>query len=339
MLNARNSMVLHTLWLPVLGGLLVIGTLSACGDGPVPTATSKATTTPVLAVMPTQAPTHTSPKKPTPTQLPMPTLGSVGAEEIEAVMPTQAPTHTSPKKPTPTQLPMPTLGSVGAEEIEDDLDALLDGVIEIDAPGVPGPLCVYGSEAFPVIVGRVSGYGTKAFPASSILRAPVVAAGRRQAGRIVALGHDGYFARATLESLDTGRLIKNALHWAAGGGPSGPRIGVVGVAELHSWLKEGGYDVVEASLTPNSLETVDVVAVVMWNQGMPEIEALSAFVDGGGGLVTAVTGWGWAQLHPDLDLINDYTGNRLLTPVGIQWANAWLARTSPGGLRGRWIIP
>ena len=297
MLNARNSMVLHTRWLPVLGGLLVIGTLSACGDGPVPTATSKATTTPVLAVMPTQTPTHTSAKKPTP----------------------------------PTQLPMPTLGSVGAEEIEDDLDALLDGVIEIDAPGVPGPLCVYGSEAFPVIVGRVSGYGTKAFPASSILRAPVVAAGRRQAGRIVALGHDGYFARATLESLDTGRLIKNALHWAAGGGPSGPRIGVVGVAELHSWLKEGGHDVVEASLTPNSLETVDVVAVVMWNQGMPEIEALSAFVDGGGGLVTAVTGWGWAQLHPDLDLINDYTGNRLLTPVGIQWANAWLARTSPGG--------
>ena len=174
MLNARISRVLHTRWLPVLGGLLVIGTLSGCGDGPVPTATSKATTTPVLAVMPTQTPTHTS-----------------------------------AKKPTPTQLPMPTLGSVGAEEIEDDLDALLDGVIEIDAPGVPGPLCVYGSEAFPVIVGRVSGYGTKAFPASSILRAPEVAAGRRQAGRIVALGHDGYFARATLESLDTGRLIKN----------------------------------------------------------------------------------------------------------------------------------
>ena len=296
MLNARSRTVLHTRWLLVLGGLLVIGTLSACGEGPVPTATSKATTTPVLAVMPTQTPTHTS-----------------------------------AKKPTPTQLPMPTLVSVEAEEIEDDLDALLDGVIEIDAPGVPGPLCVYGSEAFPVIVGRVSGYGTRAFPASSILRAPVVAAGRRQAGRIVALGHDGYFARATLESLDTGRLIKNALDWAAGGGPSSPRIGVVGVAELRSWLKEGGHDVVEASLTPNSLETVDVVAVVMWNQGMPETEALSAFVDGGGGLVTAVTGWGWAQLHPDLDLINDYTGNRLLAPVGIQWANAWLARTSPGG--------
>ena len=230
---------------------------------------------------------------------------------------------------------MPTLGSVGAEEIEDDLDALLDGVAEIGAPGVPGPLCVYGSEAFPVIVGRIRGYSSRVFPVNvhsdSIVHAPVVAAGRWQAGRIVALGHDGYFARATLESLDTGRLIVNALHWAAGGEPSGPRIGVVGAAELHTWLKESGHDVVEASLTPNSLGTVDVVAVVMWNQSMPEIEALSAFVRNGGGLVTAVTGWGWAQLHPDLDLINDYAGNRLLTPVGIQWANAWLARTSPEG--------
>ena len=226
---------------------------------------------------------------------------------------------------------MPTLGPVRAEEIEDDLDTLLDGVAEIGAPGVPGPLCVYGSEAFPVIVGRIRGYGSRVSPVSSIVHAPVVAAGRWQAGRIVALGHDGYFTRATLKSLDTGRLIVNALHWAAGGEPSGPRIGVVGAADLHAWLKEGGHDVVEASLTPNSLGTVDVVAVVMWNQSTPEIESLSAFVRDGGGLVTAVTGWGWAQVHPDLDLNNDYAGNRLLTPVGIRWADASLARTSPGG--------
>ena len=223
------------------------------------------------------------------------------------------------------------LGPVGAEEIEDNLDALLDGVAEIGAPGVPGPLCVYGSEAFPVIVSRIRGYGSTAIPVSGIVHAPVVAAGRWQAGRIVALGHDGYFARATLEALDTGRLIVNALYWAAGGEPPGPRIGVVGAGELHTWLKEYGHDVVEASLTPNSLGTVDVVAVVMWNQSMPEIEALSAFVRDGGGLVTAVTGWGWAQLHPDLGLTNDFAGNRLLTPVGIRWADAELARTSPGG--------
>ena len=100
---------------------------------------------------------------------------------------------------------------------------LLDGVAEIGAPGVPGPLCIYGSEAFPVIVGAIGD-----------VRAPVMAAGRWQAGRIVALGHDGYFNRPTLESLDTGRLMVNALHWSAGGEPSGTRIGVVGAADLRT---------------------------------------------------------------------------------------------------------
>ena len=208
----------------------------------------------------------------------------------------------------------------GAEDTEDDIGALLDGVGEIGAPGVPGPLCIYGSEAFPVIVGAIGE-----------VRAPVMAAGRWQAGRIVALGHDGYFTRPTLQSLDTGRLIVNALHWSAGGEPSGPRIGVVGAAELRTWLKEGGHDVVEVSLTPDSLGAVDVVAVVMWNQRSRELDALSKFVRDGGGLVTAVTGWGWAQLHPHLDLVSDYAGNRLLAHVGIRWSHDYLGRTSPEG--------
>ena len=287
--------ILLTRRLAVLGVLLVISTLSACDDSSAPTPMTRGATTSVPEVTPAQTPTPT-------------------AISFTTSTPTSTPTATQ------TQVSVPTLGFVGAEAIEDDLDALLNGVAEIGAPGVPGPLCVYGSEAFPVIGGGIGG-----------VRAPVVAAGRWEAGRIVALGHDGYFARATLESLDTGRLIANALHWAAGEGPAGPRIGVVGEAGLHAWLKDTGHDVVEASLTPNSLGSVDVVAVVMWNQSMPEIEALSAFVRDGGGLVTAVTGWGWAQLHPDLDLARDYAGNRLLAHLGIRWANDRLARTSPEG--------
>lgn len=58
----------------------------------------------------------------------------------------------------------------------DDLNVLLDGVAEIGAPGVPGPLCVYGPSAFPVIVGAADG-----------VRAPVVAAAHWSAGRVVAL--------------------------------------------------------------------------------------------------------------------------------------------------------
>ena len=207
----------------------------------------------------------------------------------------------------------------------DDLDALLAGVTEIGAPGAPGPLCVYGRRAFPVIAGATAG-----------VHVPVVAAGRWERGRVVMLGHGGYFDRATLDTADTGRFMTNALHWAAGeDNQARPRIGVVsdvGKGELRGWLTAAGQDAVEVALTPGSLRAVDVVAVEMWNQGVPERRALQAFVRGGGGLVTASIGWGWAQLHPDLDLVNDYAGNRLLRPVGIQWADFdWLDRTSDEG--------
>lgn len=208
----------------------------------------------------------------------------------------------------------------------DDLDALLAGVAEIGAPEVPGPLCVYGPEAFPVIVGRTL---------AGSIRAPVVAAGRWQAGRVVVLGHGGYFDRATLDTADTGRLITNALRWAADeGAEAGPRIGVVsdvGRGELRAWLQQAGHDATEVRLTQESLRSVDVVALDIWNQSVPELDALSSYVRAGGGLVTASTGWGWAQLHPDLNLVNDYAGNRLLASVGIQWPYDWLERTSQAG--------
>ena len=113
--------------------------------------------------------------------------------------------------------------------------------------------------------------------------------------------------------------------------PSDPRIGVVGATELRKYLRKGGHDVVEVSLTPDSLETVDVVAVVLWSQRSRELGVLSEFVRDGGGLVTAVTGWGWAYLHPDLDLVSDYVGNQLLAHVGIRWSHDYLIRTSPEG--------
>ena len=200
------------------------------------------------------------------------------------------------------------------------LDALLQGVTEIGAPGVPGPLCVYGSETFPVIVGAIRG-----------VRAPVVAAGSWGEGRVVALGHGAYFERAQLEGLDTGRLITNALHWVAGESPAEPRIGVVAAPELLAWLKEAGQDAIKASLADDSLGSVDVVAVDIWNQSPAEIEALSSFVSNGGGMVAATTGWGWAQLHPRHDLVSEFAGNRLLGRVGIRWAHDWLERTSAEG--------
>ena len=126
---------------------------------------------------------------------------------------------------------MLAFGGSGSFASEHDVEFLLDGVAEIGAPGVPGWLCVYGPDAFPVVVGATVTTGVlsrQAYEftgATGLLHAPAVAAGRWQEGRIVALGHDGYFKRATIETGDTGRLLTNALQWAAGENTT-PRVGV-----------------------------------------------------------------------------------------------------------------
>jgi len=207
-----------------------------------------------------------------------------------------------------------------AERTLNDGHALLEGVAEVDAPGLPGNLCVYGPGAFPVAVGG-SGAG----------RAAVVAASRWESGRVVAFGHDGYLHRRALETADTGRLMTNVLRWASASGRESPRIGVVDAAELRGWLVEAGHDAVEAELTEESLGKVDVVALRLWYTSERELEALSAFVRAGGGMVAANTGWGWAQIFARMDLAVDYAGNKLLRDVGIGWGGTYLRRTSANG--------
>ncbi len=193
---------------------------------------------------------------------------------------------------------------------------LLAGVRRIAAPGVPGPLCAYGG-AEPVVVGDAGG-GT---------RLPVVVTSRLGAGRVVAFGHDGYLAPATLASADTGRLMLNALSWA--GRRSRPRVALVGQAGLAAWLRAQGWTADEVGF--DGLAGHEVLVFAPWAQSAAELAAVSAFVRGGGGLVAAVTGWGWAQLNPEQDLRRDFVGNRLLAAAGIQWPNDWLGETDPAG--------
>ncbi len=183
---------------------------------------------------------------------------------------------------------------------------------------------MYGPDALPVVVGS--------FHDAPSVRAPVVAAGRWQSGRVVVFGHDGYFRRATLGTADTGRLLTNALFWVTGeAGGANPRIGVVGAPEVRDWLGRGGFTAVATTLTAESLRTVDVVALVMWDQSVREIEALRAFVRGGGGLLAAATPWAWEDQNRHLNLVGGYAGNQLLAPVGIQWASGRLQPTSRNG--------
>lgn len=211
-------------------------------------------------------------------------------------------------------------------QVDEDIALLLDGVKEIGAPGVPGPLCVFGNNAFPVVVGNV---GTDVY-------APVVAAAYAGKGRVVAFGHDGYFSAETLAVADTGRLMVNAFRWAAGA-KAGPdaKIGVRGSPELAAYLNRQGFETVDLveKTWPKLLGLCAVVYVTSHGLSDEETAALQDYIAGGGGLVTGGLGWGWQQLNPMNDVRTEHPGNKLLAKAGILWADGYFNRTSENGYK------
>ncbi|MBC7286627.1 MAG: hypothetical protein H5T86_00990 [Armatimonadetes bacterium] len=202
-----------------------------------------------------------------------------------------------------------------------DLDALLDGVREIAAPGVPGTLCVFGDNAFAVVVGR-SG---RAFE-------PVVAACRIGKGRAVGFGHDGYLGQGALDVADTGRLMLNAVRWAAAK-PS-PRVAVRGLQELLAFFREHGLpaEPLDGDDWLERLGDYDVLCIHAGGLPMPDqAPQLVKYLRSGGGLITAHTGWGWLQLSPGKCLATDFPATQLLAPGGLIWGDGTLNRTSAKG--------
>lgn len=205
-----------------------------------------------------------------------------------------------------------------------DEAALLAGVSQIAAPGVPGPLCVFGGKAVVVAAG---GAGKES-------REPVVAAGRMGSGRVVAFGHNGYFDAGGLAVGDTGRLMTNAVRWAAGPAKTAPRVAVYKQKALAAFLGKQGLAVtaVEGEGWQDKLKTSDVFCACPADLSADaDIAAVAKFASAGGGLIAADLGWGWLQLHPGKNLLADHPGNRLLAPAGIVWADGTLDRTSASG--------
>ena len=208
-----------------------------------------------------------------------------------------------------------------------DLKAMLEGVSKITAPGVPGPLCVFGDSAFPVVVGGAHG----------AMREPVVAAARMGKGRIVAFGHNGYFGTQALATDDTGRLMVNLVRWSAGAGGAsaqGPQVGAHGAKELSAFLTEKRIKttVIDGADWLGRLGECDVLLLNPHTLSrQEEFAAVRDFVEKGGGLIVSDTGWGWLQLNPGKSLLTDHAGNRLLAPAGIVWTDGTLEQTVKGG--------
>lgn len=189
-----------------------------------------------------------------------------------------------------------------------DRSALIQGVAELGATGVPGGVCAFGPQAFAVIAGKD---GKKAL-------LPVVAAARWEKGRVVAFGHNGYIGY-----LDHGggAMLVNAARWVVGDASSTkPKIGVYGNAALLAHLKSAGFDAesLEGKNWNTRLSGMRAVFIDAHKIQPEDIEKLARYVRNGGGLVTAATGWGWLYGGKDKSLLaTEFAGNKLLEPAGL----------------------
>jgi hypothetical protein len=209
---------------------------------------------------------------------------------------------------------------------DNDVKPLLKGVLEIAAPGIPGPLCVFGDTAFAVV----------AADTSNSSQAPVVAAARMGQGKVIAFGHTDYLNPHTLAKADTVRLMLNAIYWAGRKTTNNNdiQVGVYKDTNLRSYLQEQGLKAQEIGddRLEDLLETVEVLCVYPAKlSNNSEIETIRAFIRRGGGLVAADLGWGWLQLNRGKTLQSDHPGNQLLVSAGIMWADGYLRKTGDNG--------
>ena len=208
----------------------------------------------------------------------------------------------------------------GSKKIaEDDILFLTKGVEGIPQSGVPGPLCVFGDNAAAVIAGK-----------NGNQLAPVLAAAKFGKGRVVAFGHGGYLSSDMFsKSPDCERLAKNILDWL-GNNRKEVRIAVVDNSKLADHLTSLDYDVQALRNLTDPEATGKFQILIMDAARLPEdqVRRITKFIDNGGGLLTAMLGWGWLQVSGKTDLKTEMMGNVLLGPMGIVWADGYLGTTT-----------
>lgn len=209
--------------------------------------------------------------------------------------------------------------SVGgpATDTARDAAALLEGVTSIPPVGTVGQVAVWGEGAFAVVLGN-----------EGRSRVPIVGAGVLGRGRVMAWAH-GYGSAGAAARLSTGRLLANSCRWASG------RTEQVKVALLDSDLAEyltgqgmqaakieGGEKIAE------QLKGASVLLCGRADLSEPEVRAIRAFVEGGGGFMCFTCPWGWSQVRHKP--VTELPLNRVLTPAGLALTDGYAEPTRDG---------
>lgn len=224
-----------------------------------------------------------------------------------------AKTAVEPAKPPAVEL-------LNIETIQQYRRELLDGVTEITTTGIPGPLCVFGPTAFPVVVDTADKRLTV-----------LVAAADWNRGRVVAFPHPGYLSDSIADE-GTVRLLMNCIHWAARKAEQRQQPirvavrGYPGILEKLNALHVSCQRLPKENWTAE-LSHFDVVLLPLENTSAVERQALEKFVTDGGGLISAALIWGWQQGHPGKTPA-DHPGNQLFASAGLVWADGYAPTNS-----------
>lgn len=195
------------------------------------------------------------------------------------------------------------LAQMPTELINAERAKILEGVEAVPKSGVPGPVGIWGTMAFPLL----------SAPDKDGVEIAVAAAASYAKGRIILFGHNSYLDGGL--GGDHARLIENAVKWV--GAKDKPRVGLKGVKSATFEAK--GFNVKNLdAVEGKSLNDFDVVVINI--QGITSAEegtALADFVKRGGGLIAGMTGWAFSQTSGGKELTLAHGVNQALLPAGV----------------------
>jgi hypothetical protein len=215
-----------------------------------------------------------------------------------------------------------TILAIPKDDIAADRTALLQNVTELKAPGaLPGPMVATGGNSFVVLT---SG------------NAPLFVAAKSGRGRILAGGHESFVSSGNLKFEGNAQFFRNALGWLGQKPLTGLTVGEFGLGGIREWITANGAKVANLSRT-NLYEQLRQVDVLCLNQAALDgdaaaQEAVTKFIRTGHGLVIVGPAWGWQQTQPGKDLRRDHSGNQIILPFGIGFADGTVdGKYSPAG--------
>lgn len=205
-----------------------------------------------------------------------------------------------------------TSGRVAAARQE-----LLAEVRAIDAGGgaLPGGYILLGENVFPLAECR-NYDGTTAYAAVG---------GFYGAGRAVFLGHPN-FLRSDDFRHDTRRFLQNAVRWAAKGKS---RVAVLRNDAVARLMRTVGCEDVTTLPDLSAVRSYDLLALIGCRRD--EVEAVLAYVKGGGGLLQGSLGWGFMSLNKTACFAEDFVDNRLTAAIGALMGDTGVNRIGERG--------